>query len=210
MPKLSLGTILLLFCIQIMLILVFVPGEWTERVIEREAVKTRQVLGTDTQEWIQTTAQRWYDATMIDSGIYRAMHNHVIPSPDERAASRGMENLGNTVFAWAEDRLGAMMRVIYQVYSRAAMALLWLPYLLILLVPAIVDGVMRWKIKQTNFDYASPVVSRYGIRGIFVISQVGLIAFVAPLALNPLILPLGMMMIAVMLGLTMANYQKRI
>lgn len=210
MPKLSLGLILLLFTIQLVLVLIFVPGEWTERVIEREAVKTRQLLGAETQRWIHETAQGWYDTTMIDSGVYQAMHRHVIPSPEERAASRGMENLGNTIFAWAEERLGAMMRVIYQVYSRAAMALLWMPYLLILLIPAIVDGTMRWKIKQTNFDYASPVVSRYGIRGIFVIGQIALIAFVAPLALNPLLLPLGMMLIAVMLGLTMANYQKRI
>lgn len=210
MPKLSIGTILLLFTIQIMLILVFVPGEWTERVIRQEAARTQQVLGGETQEWIQSTAQRWYDTSMIDSGVYRAMHSHVIPSPEERSGSRGMENLGDKIFAWAEGRLSAMMRVIFQVYSRVAMAMLWMPYLLILLVPAIVDGVMRWKIKQTNFDYASPVVSRYGIRGIFAIGQVGLIAFVAPVVLNPLVIPMGMMLIAVMLGLTLANYQKRI
>ena len=208
--KLSIGTLLMLFALQVFLILVFVPGDWTETVIEREAVKVQRVLGTDTREWVHETAQRWYDTSMIDSGAYDAMHSHVIPSPEQRANSRGMQNFGNHVFAWAEDRLGAMMRVIYQVYARTAMALLWAPYLVILLIPAIYDGVMRWKIKQTNFDYASPVVSRYGVRGMFFVSQAMLIAFLLPLALNPLLIPLAMMLSTVMLGLTLANYQKRL
>ncbi|WP_075881787.1 DUF4400 domain-containing protein [Vreelandella massiliensis] len=208
--KLSFGTILIIFAVQLLLILTLVPGEWTEQVIEKEAVKVQRVLGTETQQWIHDTAQRWYDTSMIESGAYEAMHSHVIPSLEQRTESRGMEDLGTSIFAWAEDRLAAMMRVIYQVYARVAMALLWAPYLLILLVPAIFDGVMRWKIKQTNFDYASPVVSRYGVRGVFLIGQITLIAFLLPLALNPLLIPLGMMLSSVMLGLTIANYQKRL
>ena len=210
MTKLSPGMFLMLISLQLLLVLVLVPGEWTENVIEREAVKIQRYLGADSQTWVHETAQGWYDTTMIDSGVYKAMHRHVIPSPDERAASRGMENLGNTIFAWAEDRLGAMMRVVYQVYARVAMATLWAPYILILLVPAVFDGMMRWKIKQTNFDYASPVVSRYGVRGVYIIIQCALIAFVLPVALNPIIVPIGMMLAALMVGFSMANYQKRI
>ena len=210
MIKISPGFFLMLVAAQLLIVLVLVPGHWTESVIEREAVKIHRYLGADSQQWVHETAQRWYDKTMIDSGVYEAMHRHVIPSPDERANSRGMENLGTTIFAWAEDRLGAMMRVIYQVYSRAAMAALWAPYILILLIPAVFDGVMRWKVKQTNFDYASPVVSRYGVRGVYVIVQAALICFVLPLALNPVIVPIGMMLAALMVGFTMANYQKRI
>lgn len=195
---------------ELFIILVFVPGHWTERVIEKESALIEKHLGARTVEWIDDRALNWYNAAMWESGVYRTLHTLLIPTPEERESSRGMQNLGNTVFPWVEDRLASLMHVVYQVFARIALLAVWAPYMLILLVPALWDGVMSWKIKRTNFDYASPVLHRYGVRGVFLVSQCLLLAFFAPLALNPLIIPVVMMAACVMMGLALGNLQKRV
>lgn len=196
--------------IELFLVLAFVPGDWTESVIKRESQKVENSLGMDTVNWIRDKADAWYTTTMLDSGVYRAMHRHVIPSKEEQEASKGMENIGNTIWPWAEGRLNALMHVIYQVFARVALFLVWAPYMLILLVPSVWHGMMTWRIKRTNFDYASPIFHRYGVRSIAAITQLMLIAFFLPLALNPMVIPLAMMASSVMIGVAMSNFQKRI
>ncbi|MGP9797050.1 DUF4400 domain-containing protein [Halomonas sp. 86] len=195
---------------EIFIILVFVPGHWTERVIEKEAAMVESQLGPATVEWIDRKALSWYNAAMWDTGIYRTLHTLLVPTPEERDASRGMEGIGGKIFPWVEDRLASMMHVVYQVFARVALLMVWAPYMLILLVPALWDGYMTWKIKRTNFDYASPVWHRYGIRGVFFVIQCLFITFIAPIALNPIVIPVAMMAVCIMLGLAAANLQKRI
>jgi hypothetical protein len=200
----------LLLAAELFLILVFVPGKWTEQVIVNESAMVERTLGHNSVQWINERALRWYSSTMVDSGVYQGLHTLLIPSPEERARSRGMENLGSTIFPWLEDRLFSMMRVFYQVFARMALLMVWAPYMLILLIPAMYDGWLNWKIKRTNFDYASPVIHRYGVRGIVLMLQILLIAFFAPIALNPIVIPFAMMIACVMIGLAMGNIQKRI
>lgn len=196
--------------LELFLILTFVPGEWTESVIKSERQKISQSLGVETVEWIHGKADKWYNATMIDSGVYDAMHHAVVPTRKERDSSRGMEGLGAAVWPWVENRLGALMYVIYQVFARVALLMVWAPYMLILFVPAVWDGLMSWRIKRTNFGYSSPVIHRYGIRGMAAILQLTLIAFFAPIALNPIFVPIAMMGVSVMIGMAIANFQKRV
>ncbi|AJY53111.1 DUF4400 domain-containing protein [Halomonas sp. KO116] len=195
---------------ELFIIMVFIPGHWTERVIQKESTMIESQLGRDTVEWIDRKALQWYNRSMWDTGIYHTLHTLLIPTEQERVASRGMEGIGGKIFPWVEDRLAAMMNVVYQVFARAALLIVWAPYMLILLVPALWDGFMTWKIKRTNFDYASPIWHRYGVRGVFFVLQCLLIAFFAPVALNPIIIPMTMMVMCVMMGLATANLQKRI
>ena len=208
--KAPLWVVVWILVIELFLILVFVPGQWTEKVIIKEAQKIERALGTDSVEWIRDRADSWYNTTMIDSGVYRTLYTVMIPTKRERENSRGMETLGSALWPGVEGRLTALMHVIYQVYARVALFLVWAPYMLILLVPSIWDGMMSWRIKRTNFDYASPIFHRYGVRGVIMITQIMLITFFMPIALSPLFIPLAMMGTSVMIGLTVANFQKRV
>lgn len=200
----------LILAAEIFVILIFVPGNWTESVVRKETRMVQQTMGTSSSEWINDKASGWYNSTMVDSGVYRAMYRFIIPSEAERQSSRGLQQLGESIWPWAERRLYALMQVAYQICTRIALLSVWAPYVLVILIPAVIHGWLRWKIKRTNFDYASPVIHRYGIRGILVAAQLMLILFVAPIALYPLIIPFGMIIMAVMFGLAIGNIQKRI
>lgn len=199
-----------LLVIELGVILLLVPGTWTERAIARESALVEQWLGVQTRDWIEDRADGWFQASIIDSGFYASAHHTLIPTEEEKAASRGMRDMGAAWFVWIEGRLDALVSLVRQFYARVAMVLVWAPYLLILFVPAAYDGVMTRRIKRTNFDYASPVLHRYSLRGIALVAIGLFIAFSAPFALNPLIIPVAMMVCCVLIGLALSNLQKRI
>ncbi|WFO14537.1 DUF4400 domain-containing protein (plasmid) [Edwardsiella ictaluri] len=160
-----------LLVIETVMILLLIPGDWTDKAIKRESVLVEKSLGIESRHWIQSKASEWFKESVVDSGFYDGMHRTLIPSEEERLKSRGMQNMGGGWFSWVKGRIDALVSIIYQFYTRVALLLAWAPYMLILFAPAVYDGVMTWKIKRTNFDYASPVLHRYSVRGtIYLIS----------------------------------------
>lgn len=200
--------IILLF--EIVVVLILIPGDHTKLCIEREMGFIEDSLGIQSKDWVTEKANDWYQSTIIDSGVYTAAYQILIPSENERVRSRGMENMGTAWFQLVSNRIEATFRVVYQFYMRLALLVTWAPYMLILLVPAIFDGMMTRSIKQTNFDYASPIVHRYSVRGSIFLLFGLIMTFFAPLALNPIIIPVVLMITSVLCGTAWANLQKRI
>ncbi|MBS9424197.1 DUF4400 domain-containing protein [Photorhabdus caribbeanensis] len=199
-----------LLTIELLVILLLIPGNWIDRSIKQESVLVEQNLGIEARDWIQEKASTWLRDSIIDSGFYEGMYYMLIPSEKERQKSSGMENMGQDWFVWVKGRMEALVNVIYQFYTRLALLMAWAPYMLILFLPAIYDGMMTWKIKRTNFDYASPVIHRYSVRGTLYLMAGLFITFFVPVALNPVIIPITMMACCVLVGLTFGNLQKRV
>ena len=200
--------IILLF--EILIVLILIPGDHTNLCIEREMGYIEESLGIQSKDWVTEKANDWYQSTIIDSGVYTGTYQILIPSENERIRSRGMENMGTAWFQLVSNRIEATFRVVYQFLMRLALLVTWAPYMLILLVPAIFDGMMTRSIKQTNFDYASPIVHRYSVRGSIILLFGLIITFFAPMALNPIIIPVVLMITSVLCGTAWANLQKRI
>lgn len=202
--------VVILLLLEATVILLLIPGDWTKKQIKIEQRYVEQTLGEETREWVKKRANSWYNYAILDSGFYEGALNTLIPTETEKKRSRGMEKMGQDWFAWVEGRLNAFMNAAYQFFSRLALLLAWLPYMLILAIPASYDGLMTWKIKRTNFDYSSPVMHRYAVRGASYLVFGLLAAFMAPIALNPVIIPVALMGTIVLIGLAMGNVQKRI
>lgn len=208
--KMPFWLVALFLALEAVVVLLLVPGDWTDRAIKKERVLVSQIMGQESAEWIQSKADQWYQSSMLDSGFYAAMYHHLIPTEQERRNSRGLETFGGKVFVWVDDRLEAFGNVVYQFLARSALLFMWAPYLLLILLPAIYDGVMTWQIKRSNFAYASPVIHRYSLRLNGLLAVGLLIAFTAPIALSPIIIPIVMVACSVLVGLSISNLQKRV
>lgn len=199
------------FVLQLVVLLVLIPGDRTYRVMEKEYAMIEKTLGTDSLDWIQSKATDWHYATLIESGLYQAAQRHLIPTEAQRLNSRGMEKMGmRAIFPWVQGRLDAFSAVLLNIYFRVAHLLIWLPFIAILFVPAIYDGFMTWRIKQSNYQYASPLIHTQASRLAFAILICLFIAFFAPIAMSPLIVPVAIMVFVVLIGVSIGHMQKRI
>ncbi len=199
-----------LFLIELTVLALLAPTHWIDSSLRLEAQRIEQRLGTHTRQWAMQKAQSWFQASVIDSGFYRQLHHLLIPTEQERQRSKGLEDFGRGLFSWLSIRLDALMRILYQFTIRLALLGLWWPYLLLVGIPAIWEGLMIRRIKRTNFDYVSPMLHHYSIRGIALLGIGMLMVFLAPITLEPMLIPAVMIVGCLLAGLALGNIQKRI
>lgn len=63
-----------LLVIELLAILLLIPGDWTDRAIKRESELVEQSLGVEARDWIQNKASTWFRSSVIDSGFYEGMY----------------------------------------------------------------------------------------------------------------------------------------
>ncbi len=200
----------ILLMVELIIISVLVPGNWTERVIQHEALQIQQQFNVKTTQQIKNRSQDWYRKTVLDTQIERLLRDFLIPTDTLRQRSKGMEKLGTHWFEWIEGRIDALFDVFYHVLVRLSVLLVWLPFTLILMLAALWDGLMMWQIKKQTFDYSSPVIHRYSIRILIAGTLILLITLLAPVAIPPLFLPSLCIVLSLITGTAMANLQKKL
>ena len=99
---------------------------------------------------------------------------------------------------------------VYQSMRRFFLMLAWWPFLLAILFPFATDGLARRKIKQSNFDYSSPLAHRYSFFALLGILYLLLVGLTFPFPVPPQAMPVAWAAMAVALNVYLANTQKRI
>ena len=188
--------------------LLFASTDFIRGNMIKESKMVYRTLGEEATREIQERADRWYIATIEKPQVEEALMM-IIPTREERERSRGLEDLGSPLWPWVADRISCLMDMIYWLYRRVALLLVWLPACLPALVLSVVHGLLERKIKQTNFGYASPIVHRYSWRicgwaiGFFLLS------FLLPIAISPEFIPFMIATVMVMMGMSLGNMVKR-
>ena len=72
------------------------------------------------------------------------------------------------------------------------------------------DGWVRRRIRQSGFAYASPLAHAYALRGIVVVVVLSGLVLFLPLPLPALGVPVVGALVAVLVGIIVANAQKRL
>lgn len=193
-------------------IAILTPMGWATKATDDEKVMILQTMGTTSSNVIFNEATDWHQDLIIDSGLYETTVRMLIPTKKQQEASRGIERMGTSEgwFTWVQERIDVLSQVIHHTMIRVSLLKMWLPFMLLLLVPAVYDGIMTWKIKRTNFQYASPVLHRYGVRGIGLMAIIFILLFFAPIAVHPIYIPAGLIIMCLLLGVMIGNTQKRI
>ena len=201
--------LLWLFLIEAVVVLVLIPGNWMREVIRTEHVWLWRGMGAEAA-WVERTALGWYTGAVVDTGALDATYNHLLPTPEQIARGRGMEHIGDQWFPLVQSRLEALFATIYQVFVRLALLVAWLPFLAITAAPAVLDGMMAWRIRQQSFAYTSPVVHRFAMEtAAWSCAALALILFV-PFPVTPSVFPILGVVLTLALARIAANTQKRV
>lgn len=196
---------------QLLVILLLVPGAWMQRVTATEHEWLWRHMSPETATWIEHKATGWYNGAIVESGALDATYDHLIPTESQRQRSWGMENLGQSGwFPLVENRLQAVFSTVYLVFVRLALIAAWLPFFAITAFPAVLDGMMAWKVKQASFTYASPVMHRVALQTVLWSLVLLVTLLIVPAPISPAVLPLFGIVIPVALGQVAAHTQKRV
>jgi hypothetical protein len=202
---------LLIWLLEIVLVAGFVSDQWA---IEIQTVEDKMLIdyfGVEKDAEIRKTAQHWFDQLFVKTGIRDSLYHYFIPTERERQMSIGFEDVGrHDLFPFIESRLNVLWDTFYQMIKRFMMACVWLPFLAVALVPFIIDGMIKRKISQTNFDYPSPMAHRYSLYAILGSLYLVFMGLTLPFPVPPQSIPIGVFIVAYAMNVLLANTQKRV
>jgi hypothetical protein len=201
----------ILLAMEFILLAALVPAAWSERVRDTELAWLKQGLGARTANDVVERAEHWYGALFVAPGLVETSYRITLPSDADVQRAGALSPLAALpVWSWVTGRLKVIWAALYQALQRLAMLMAWWPFFLLLLTAAWGDGWVRRRIRQSGFAYASPLAHAYALRGILVLVMLlGLLLFL-PLPLPALGVPLVGILLAVLVGVIVANAQKRL
>jgi hypothetical protein len=203
------GAILLVM--ELILFAALVPASWSERVRATELAWLHQGLGPSTANAVVERADYWYGTLFVEPGLVETSYRITLPNDEDVQRAGALSPLATLpLWTWIAGRLEVIWAALYQALQRLAMLAAWWPFLLLLLVAAWGDGLVRRRIRQAGFAYASPLAHAYALRGIIgVVLLLGLVLLL-PVPLPVLGVPVVAALIGLLVGVAVANAQKRL
>ncbi|MFU4481774.1 DUF4400 domain-containing protein [Pseudomonas aeruginosa] len=206
-PKGVMASIAFFFVLILMLATV-APNKLVDTVMLKERKWGIELLGDSDMEKVLEKTNRYYSALVIDSGAKKIVSDMLMPRGGTVDA---FEKNVDWWFQYLESRGEAVQKIIYQMVYRIVLTIYWLPLLIVVLVPAIYAGWMRWNAKRHGLDYSSPFLNN---NAAIVLSWSGMLIVLSvllPLPLPPLVISTFIViMLPVVLSVLISNLPKRI
>jgi len=197
----------LFLVIEVTGVLLFAQRERVLRQIEHEFSQTIDLMGQKKAEKIYESANTNFRHMVVESGIFRESYRMFVP--DGERDLQGVNVVGRGI-TWFEQRLDAFWAVVFRGFQRLALFNTWLPYSLLILVPAAIDGWEQRAIKRDTFGYSSPfryALAYYGIVAILILPVAYLLI---PFPITPLFAPFWAIVAALAIVVAAANTQKHL
>lgn len=198
---------LLILIIEVFAVALFTHKEWVESQIHEEYAATVEVMGQRNAGRIYQSADEEFKRLVVQPGIFDESYKMFIPQ-----GARDIEGehiLGDGI-TWFEQRLNAFWAAVFRGFQRWALFVTWLPYVLLLFLPAAIDGWAQRAIKKETYGYTSPVRYAAAFYMLVVLLVLPLGYFMLPLRITPLFPPVWAVLASASIVWLAANTQKHI
>jgi len=202
---------LMIWLLEVILVASFVSDRWTREIQTTEDRMLIAYFGAKKESEISETTQYWFDQLFVRTGMRESVYRYFIPTERERQMSKGFEDVGrHDLFPFIQSRLDVLWDTVYQMIKRFVMACAWLPFLAVAVQPFVIDGLIRRKVSQTNFDYPSPIAHRYSLYLMLGALYLLLVSLTLPFPMPPQSIPVGVFVVVFAVNVLLANTQKRV
>ncbi len=178
-------------------------------VLAEEGTSVEDVLGPAAVRHADRMASGAYNAAFIKSGVYASVARLVVPTKAEVHANRMFKGLEGIII-WARDRINVLFILLFLLFERIALIVLWLPSTGLIAAAATITGFYLRKIKQGNFAFSSPTLHRYGIGMLTFTMMLTPFLMMLPVPMPPLVFPVSLIVASFMIMIIIANIAKRI
>jgi hypothetical protein len=200
-----------LIVMEFILLSALVPTAWSNRVRDLEQRWLYETMGTETAEMILASAAGAYRWAFVDTGLVEGSYDLLLP---DDASIRARPELGkladSPLWPWLGQRLDVIWQSLYMAMQRAVLLLAWWPFLAFALVGGVADGLLRRRIRQSGFDYPSPLAHRLAVRAMLWMGFLVALGLLVPLPVPPLAVPTVGASLGIALAVMLAQTQKRL
>lgn len=201
---------LFLISIEIISVPLFTDSAQIENNIIDEFRQTTRWMSSTEVANIYSEANVVFRKLFMESGIAQASYAMVVPDEGNRTNDRDEIKPAKEMVGWFDEKIVTWWAMWLQAIERLVLFMHWLPYAMVILIPACIDGWIQREIKKTNFGYASPIRYHLGMFLIFGLVLLPLAFSFLPFAVSPLFAPVWSVVSALALVILTSNLQKTI
>ncbi|MBG6289445.1 DUF4400 domain-containing protein [Pseudomonas nitroreducens] len=186
------------------------PNKLVDKVMVKERAWGLALLGQSDLAAVESKTREWYTFLLLDSGAKAMVADVFIGERSSKGTVDALEEKAGWWFSYLSERGEALQKIIYQVVYRVVMALFWLPFLAVVVVPGAYAGWMRWHAKRAGFSYTSPFVNNHATNMLLMSTVLLPLSLIFPLPLPPLVVSTFLILvIPILLSLLISNLPKK-
>lgn len=133
------------------------------------------------------------------------------PVPSATTASSAIASTSSTTRqpTWLSDRMRVLWTIAFFTLVRISYALVWWPFLVLSMLPALVDAIATRKVSATTFALTSPQLQGFVMRALPLMLVGYFLWIVLPFHEHPMTVPIGIAFTTAMIWLGVVEFAKR-
>ena len=199
---------LLIWVLEVLFVAVLVRDDWLIANIDEENSQQQSYFGARTAQYLYDEADTTFDNVFVATGIKDLSYRLFIPTREETDNTHYMQGIGEPAFRRIYQTLVTFWTAVYQVVIRAHTIGLWAPFMLLILVPSVVDGLSMRAVKKATHTPTKVVRNRYGVYLVLLGLYVFLLSLFSPFPVGPVTYFAIMAGISLTISMILANLHK--
>jgi len=201
------GWIFIIVTMELALSFLAVPQSWIQSIGVSDRGLTALTLGAGYEKDILAIATHWYVVMFVDTHIIQSINNFLF-AQWEHTNQIPIDDRGFSQFV--KNRLDATWAAIFIATYRLAETWSWLPYILPLGIPAIIDGITRRSINKWRYFSPSPLTHRACVNTTNICIIILILMPFAPFPFPVVLIPILLLALALAAMIFTGNLSKHI
>ncbi|WP_254684309.1 DUF4400 domain-containing protein [Providencia heimbachae] len=135
----------------------FFPASYFYENVKKEVAWGQRLIGDSDFTPVISDVNQNYRSFFVDTGVDGFLRDFYELDANDMANKGGPLYLFASIFRNMAENLNYWF---YMIVYRLTLNIYWMPYMLVVTLPSIFAGIMRWNAKRYTFAYSSPFLNR--------------------------------------------------
>lgn len=198
---------------ELLIVFLFIPESWVLSIGESDRALTAWVFGQEYELSILTMTSDVYTKVMIDTGVIETVNNFLFEQWDNTPTPDGVQEFtfdDRGMSQYVENRVKITWSALYIAFYRLCETWTWLPYMLPVLIPGMMDGIVNRQVNQWRFFSPSPLLHTVALNSMRFGGALLILFPFLPTPFPVVFIPLILFVIVWMSSMFMGNLSKHL
>ena len=205
----SFWLVLFVLIFEIAFVLLFISSDWIRWAVKKENQWIESMYGEVPAKEIKEQTKNLYKTLVVEPKLKSKIYDYFNVGEAYRIPQTGLKKIHRWAYPWLLDRIDTFMMMLWWLLRRFWLFITWLGIGLPALGIAVAHGYWGRRLAQTNFQFSSPILRLVSWKLTCTMVGLAVVSFILPCPLPPVLVPVIVIGVAGLLGMSLGNVAKR-
>ena len=205
----SFWLVLFVLIFEIAFVLLFISSDWIRWGVKVENRWIESLYGKEATDAITAKTKSLYGTLVVEPKLKSKLYDYFNVKEAYRIPQAGLKKIHRWAYPWLLDRIDTFMMMLWWLLRRFWLFITWLGIGLPALGVAVAHGYWGRRLAQTNFQFSSPILRLVSWKLTCTMVGLSIVSFILPFPLPPALVPVIVIGVAGLVGISLGNVAKR-